>query len=171
MYAIPLELKVGWKSYFWMQIFWYTSQPAQNFWDSNLWTRNLITFATNLFMICPHHATFYEMQSDTKFHPSSAEWSDTEQKNNEALFSLQSNLLPVTCRSGMNSCQTLLFRPFWLKHSFFALAEGGPSPLPITAIQNSGNSSCYGQIFAVQEPNQYTGVGHADEVIQWTIYY
>ena len=129
-------------------------------------SRNLITFATNLFMIRPHHPTFYKMQSDIKFHSSSAEWSDTEQKNNEALFSLQSNLLPVTCRSGMNSCQTLLFRPFWLKHSFFSLAEDGPSPLPMTAVQNSENSLRYGQVFAVQEPNQYTGVGYAGEVIQ-----
>ena len=28
------------------------------------------------------------------------------------------------------------------------------------------NSSCYWQVFAVQEPNRCTGVGHADEVIQ-----
>ena len=66
----------------------------------------------------------------------------------------------------MNSCETLLFRPFWLKDSLFSLAEGGPSPLPMTAVQNSENSSCYGQVFAVQEPSQYAGVGHADEVIQ-----
>ena len=66
----------------------------------------------------------------------------------------------------MNSCQTLLFRPFWLKHSIFSLAEGGPSTLPMTAVQNSKNSSCHGQISAVQEPDQYTGLGHADEVIQ-----
>ena len=82
------------------------------------------------------------------------------------LFSLQSNLLPVTCRSGMNSSQTLLFKDFRLKHSFFSLAEGCPSPLPMTAVQNSENSSYNGQNFAVQESNQYTGVGHADEVIQ-----
>ena len=105
-------------------------------------SRNLITFATDLFLICPHHPTFYQMQSDIEFHPSSAEWSDTEQKNNEALFSLQSNLLPVTCRSGMSSYHTLLFRPFWLKYSLFSLAEGCPSPLPMTAVQNSENSSC-----------------------------
>ena len=66
----------------------------------------------------------------------------------------------------MNSCQTLLFRPFWLKHSVFSLAKGGPSPLPMIAVQNSEKSSCYGQVFAVQEPNQYIGVGHIDEVIQ-----
>ena len=67
----------------------------------------------------------------------------------------------------MNSCHTLLFKLFWLKHSFFSLAEGsGFSPLPMTAVQNSGNSSCYEHVFAVQEQNQYTGVGDADEVIQ-----
>ena len=33
----------------------------------------------------------------------------------------------------MNSCHSLLCRPFWLKHSFFSLAEGFPSPLPMTA--------------------------------------
>ena len=58
----------------------------------------------------------------------------------------------------MNSCYTLLFRPFGLKHSFFSLDKGCPSPLPITIVQNSENSSCYGQVFAVQKPNQYTGV-------------
>ena len=36
-------------------------------------SRNLITFATNLFMICPHHLTFYKMQSDIKLHLSSVE--------------------------------------------------------------------------------------------------
>ena len=36
----------------------------------------------------------------------------------------------------------------------------------MTAVQNSENSSCYEQSFAMQEPNEYTGVGHADEVIQ-----
>ena len=90
-------------------------------------SRNLIHIATNLFLICPHH-----------FHPSSAELSDTEQKNNKAL---PCSLCRVTCyqfRSGMNSCHTLLFRPFWLKHSFFSLAESCPSPLPMTAVQNAG---------------------------------
>ena len=50
-------------------------------------------------------------------------------------------LCRVTCyqfRSGLNSCHMLLFRPFWLKHSFFSLAEGCPSPLPMTAVQNAG---------------------------------
>ena len=53
-----------------------------------------------------------------------------------------------------------------MKHSIFSLAEGGPSTLPMTVVQNSENFSCYRQDFAVQESNQYTGVGHADEVIQ-----
>ena len=66
----------------------------------------------------------------------------------------------------MNSCHTLLFRPFLLKHSYFSLAEGCSCPMPMTAVENSENYLCYEQIFAVQEPNQYTGVEHADEVIQ-----
>ena len=60
-------------------------------------SRDLITFGTNLFMICPHHPTVYKTQSDIKFDPYSAESSDTEQKNNEALFSLQAR----HCYSGL----------------------------------------------------------------------
>ena len=51
----------------------------------------------------------------------------------------------------------------------FILAEGFPSPLPMTAVQNSEKFCCYEQPFAVQESNQYTRVGHADGVIQLTI--
>ena len=68
----------------------------------------------------------------------------------------------------MNSCQlvSLLCRPFWLKHSFFSLAEGCPSSLPMTAVQNSEKTPPVEQVFEVQESNHYTGIGHADDVIQ-----
>ena len=80
-------------------------------------------------------------------------------------FSLQSNLLLVyNCKSEMNSCHTLLFRPSWLKHSFFSLVEGCPSPLPMTAVQNSEILLVFMNKF--WQENQYTGVGHAGGVIQ-----
>ena len=129
VHAIPLELKFGWQSYFWMQIFWYTSQPAQNFWDSDLWFQEF-NHLYNQFMICPHHPTFYKMQSDLEVSPLFCwlKWYKTKEQRSIFIFSGNSlwksnckldknykhKIVRRMCVGAFNNLQTLA--SFYLSH-------------------------------------------------------